>query len=40
MRLMARRYGADIVYAEEIVDRAILGSTRVVDGAPLLPLLL
>ena len=31
-RLQALRYGADLVYSEEIVDRKFLNSTRVVNG--------
>jgi hypothetical protein len=29
---MARHYGADIVYGEEIIDKAMISSTRVVNG--------
>jgi tRNA-dihydrouridine synthase 2 len=31
-RLLALEYGADLVWGPEIVDKAIIGSTRVVDG--------
>lgn len=39
MRLLAKRWGADFCYGEEIVDRAIMGATRVVDGTLLFSLL-
>lgn len=32
MRLMALKYGADIVYSEEIIDKAMIGANRVVNG--------
>lgn len=32
LRLQALRYGADLVYTEEIVDKRIIASTRVVNG--------
>lgn len=31
MRLLALQHGADIVYSEEIIDKAMLGATRVVN---------
>lgn len=31
-RLLALRYGADIVYSEEIIDRRFLNSVRIVNG--------
>lgn len=31
-RLMAKHYGADIVYGEEVIDKAMISSTRVVNG--------
>lgn len=33
MRLLALEYGADIVYTEELVDRKMIGSQRVVNQA-------
>jgi hypothetical protein len=32
MRLLALEYGADIVYSEEIIDRSILATQRLVNG--------
>lgn len=32
LRLLALRYGADIVYSEEIVDKKMLRTKRVVNG--------
>jgi len=32
MRLMALRFGADLVYTEEIIDWKILRSTRRING--------
>lgn len=31
-RLLALQYGADLVWSPEVVDRAIIGSERLVDG--------
>lgn len=31
-RLLALRYGADLVYTEEIIDGSMLSSTRKVNG--------
>jgi len=32
LRLLALRYGADIVYTEEIVDKKMVRTKRVVNG--------
>ena len=32
LRLLALRYGADIVYTEEIVDKKMVRTRRVVNG--------
>lgn len=32
MRLLALQYGADTVYGEELVDRAVMRFERVVNG--------
>lgn len=39
LRLLSLRYGADLVYTEEIIDKRIIYSTRVVNGARLRPVL-
>jgi tRNA-dihydrouridine synthase 2 len=33
MRLLALEYGADIVYSEEIIDKSILATQRIVNQA-------
>jgi tRNA-dihydrouridine synthase len=35
LRLLSLRYGADLVYTEAILDKRIIYSTRVVNGARL-----
>jgi tRNA-dihydrouridine synthase 2 len=32
MRLLALRYGADLVFSPEIIDRRLIGSQRVLNG--------
>lgn len=32
LRLMALKYGADLVYTPEVVDKGIVGAERVVNG--------
>lgn len=33
LRVLSLRYGADLVYTEEIIDKRIIATTRVVNGA-------
>ena len=33
LRLLSLRYGADLVYGEEIVDKRIIATNRVQNGA-------
>jgi len=38
-RILALRYGADLVYSEEIIDHKFLQATRVVNGMKIIIIL-